>query len=106
MPELPWQHVFHEGGRFSTHHVHVLPAELTVCRWKWRADELSVPRGVHGSRRRELPGVRRGEVQGGYWLCYVHRLRRRQVPRNHRSFYGQYLHKLQCRHVLYDTGRF
>ncbi len=93
-------------GKFGLCRVHGLPAELRVGRRKQSPHQLSVPRGVHGTRRRGLRGVCSGEVQGGGWLCRMHRLRRRHVPRHHRSLRGQHLHKLPRGHVLHGTGRF
>jgi hypothetical protein len=42
-------------------------------------DQLPVQRGVHGCQWRHVHCMRCGEVQGGYRLCRVHRLRRGQV---------------------------
>jgi hypothetical protein len=70
------RHVFHDYGCFSGHRVHVLPAERTVSKWKQAEDQLSVQYGVHGSRRRRVLTVCSGEVQGCYWLCLMHQLRR------------------------------
>jgi hypothetical protein len=72
MHRLRRQHVFHDNWQFSTLHMHDLPSELTVSKWR---DYLCLHGRLHGRRWCGVLCVCGVDVQGGDWQCTVHRLR-------------------------------
>ena len=53
----------------------IVPWEQQLCCEIGDLGELSVQRGVHGERRRDVHGVRGRKVQGGYWIGGMQQLR-------------------------------
>ena len=58
-----------------------MPGEFDLLRGKYAVDQMPVQHRVHWSRRRRVLSVCSGNLQECYWLCQMHRLRRREVLR-------------------------
>jgi hypothetical protein len=99
--ELCHQRLFGDACCYYKQHLFGLSNQLSIYEWVDWLDELSVQPWVHGSKRRELHGLREGEVQDYHWRRSMCRVWRRQVPRNYRSYSSKRLCVLQCGYVLF-----
>jgi hypothetical protein len=102
---LQRQYALCDRGRYSGEYLSNLSSVLSDIGFRTdRCLGLSLQSGVLRTKRRDVWRLCSGEVHGRYWLCSVHRLRRRQVLHGYRSYFSQHVHELRRRQVPHNRG--